>query len=216
MYGEGGFGLRTFLSVVLGSIALASPAIGQQIASADFSKLSIEQLENVEITSVSKRAQSLSAAPAAIYVITHDEIMRSGATHIPEILRLAPNLQVAQTSPSNFIVTARGFSGNSAAQNFSDKLLVLIDGRSVYNPLFSGMYWDMQDVLPEDIERIEVISGPGATLWGANAVNGVINIVTRKSSDTQGGVLELGAGNLYESASLQYGGALSDDLTYRA
>jgi len=216
MYGEGGFGLRTFLSVVLGSIALASPAIGQQIASADFSKLSIEQLENVEITSVSKRAQSLSAAPAAIYVITHDEIMRSGATRIPEILRLAPNLQVAQTSPSNFIVTARGFSGNSAAQNFSDKLLVLIDGRSVYNPLFSGMYWDMQDVLPEDIERIEVISGPGATLWGANAVNGVINIVTRKSSDTQGGVLELGAGNLYESASLQYGGALSDDLTYRA
>src|SRR6185312_43829 len=216
MYGEGGFGLRTFLSVVLGSIALASPAIGQQIASADFSKLSIEQLENVEITSVSKRAQSLSAAPAAIYVITHDEIMRSGATRIPEILRLAPNLQVAQTSPSNFIVTARGFSGNSAAQNFSDKLLVLIDGRSVYNPLFSGMYWDMQDVLPEDIERIEVISGPGATLWGANAVNGVINIITRKSTDTLGGVLRLGGGNLEKSASARYGARLSEATTFRA
>ncbi|HEY7978029.1 MAG TPA: TonB-dependent receptor [Rhizomicrobium sp.] len=188
----------------------------QQIAAADFSKLSIEQLGNVEITSVSKRAQKLSAAPAAIYVITHDDIVRSGATSIPEMLRLAPNLQVAQTSPANYIITARGFSGNSAAQNFSDKLLVLIDGRSVYNPLFSGMYWDMQDVLPENVERIEVISGPGATLWGANAVNGVINIVTRKSSDTQGGVLEFGAGNQYASASLQYGGVLSDDLTYRA
>ncbi|HWA29980.1 MAG TPA: TonB-dependent receptor, partial [Rhizomicrobium sp.] len=149
-------------------------------------------------------------------VITHDDIVRSGAQTIPEMLRLAPNLFVAQTSPSNTIITARGFSGNSNAQNFSDKLLVLIDGRSVYNPLFSGMYWDMQDVSPENIERVEVISGPGATLWGANAVNGVINIVTRKASDTQGGVLELGAGNQYQSASLQYGGTLSDDLAYRA
>jgi iron complex outermembrane receptor protein len=205
------------LAAVLGGSFLAFPAAAQeQIASADFSKLSIEQLGNVEITSVSKRAQPLSAASAAIYVITHDDIVRSGAMTLPEMLRLAPNLQVAQTSPSNYIITARGFSGNSHAQNFSDKLLVLIDGRSVYNPLFSGMYWDMQDVPAEDIERIEVISGPGATLWGANAVNGVINIVTRKSADTQGGVLEFGAGNQYESASLQYGGALSDDLTYRA
>ena len=195
----------------------AVPAIAQQqIASADINTLSIEQLGNVEITSVSKRAQPLSDAPAAIYVISHDDIVRSGAMSIPEMLRLAPNLQVAQTSPSNYIITARGFSGNSAAQNFSDKLLVLIDGRSVYNPLFSGMYWDMQDVPVENIERIEVISGPGATLWGANAVNGVINIVTRESSDTQGGVLQFGAGNRYESASLQYGGALGDDLTYRA
>jgi len=212
-----GCGVGTALAVVLSGSCLAIPALAQeQIASADFSKLSIEQLGNVEITSVSKRAQSLSAAPAAIYVISHDDIVRSGAMTIPEMLRLAPNLQVAQTSPSNYIITARGFSGNSAAQNFSDKLLVLIDGRSVYNPLFSGMYWDMQDVPVENIERIEVISGPGATLWGANAVNGVINIVTRKSSDTQGGVLEFGAGNQYESASLQYGGALSDNLTYRA
>jgi len=170
----------------------------------------------VQVTSVSKSAQPLNKAAAAIYVITHEDIVRSGATSIPEILRLAPNLYVAQTSPSNYVITARGFSGNSAAQNFSDKLLVLIDGRSVYNPLFSGMYWDMQDVLPEDIERIEVISGPGATLWGANAVNGVINIVTRKSQDTQGGVLELGTGNQQSIANLQYGGRLSDDLTYRA
>ncbi|HEY8948099.1 MAG TPA: TonB-dependent receptor [Rhizomicrobium sp.] len=204
------------VALAVASTAAAPAVAQQQVASADINKLSIEQLGNVEITSVSKRAQPLSDAPAAIYVITHDDIVRSGAMTIPEMLRLAPNLFVAQTSPSNYIITARGFSGNSAAQNFSDKLLVLIDGRSVYNPLFSGMYWDMQDVLPENVERIEVISGPGATLWGANAVNGVINIVTRKSSDTQGGVLEVGAGNLYQSASLQYGGALSDDLTYRA
>jgi iron complex outermembrane receptor protein len=183
---------------------------------AELANLSIEQLGDVEITSVSKTAQPLSDAAAAVYVITHDDIMRSGATSIPEILRLAPNLQVAQTSPSTYVITARGFSGNSSAQNFSDKLLVLIDGRSVYNPLFSGMYWDMQDVPAEDIDRIEIISGPGATLWGANAVNGVINIVTRKSKDTQGGVLEVGAGNLESSASLQYGGRLSDDITYRA
>ena len=210
-------GQRLVAAIIVACGGAAGPAIAQQqIASTDINKLSIEQLGEVEITSVSKRAQPLSDAPAAIYVITHDDIVRSGAMTVPEMLRLAPNLQVAQTSPANYVITARGFSGNSAAQNFSDKLLVLIDGRSVYNPLFSGMYWDMQDVLPENVERIEVISGPGATLWGANAVNGVINIVTRKSSDTQGGVLEFGAGNQYESASLQYGGALSDDLTYRA
>src|ERR1700742_3829454 len=177
--------------------------------------LSLEDLGNIEITSVSKRPQWLSNAPAAIYVISHEDIVRSGAQTIPEMLRLAPNLQVAQTSPSSYIITARGFSGNNAAQNFSDKLLVLIDGRSVYNPLFSGMYWDMQDVLPQNIERIEVISGPGATLWGANAVNGVINIITRKSSDTQGAVIAGGIGNLERGGMAQYGGKLSDDATYR-
>lgn len=205
------------LIAALASACLLAPAhADQRLASSDINKLTIEQLGDVAITSVSKRAEPLSEAPAAVYVISHDDIVRSGAMTIPEILRLAPNLFVAQTSPSNYVITARGFSGNSAAQNFSDKLLVLIDGRSVYNPLFSGMYWDMQDVPVEDIERVEIISGPGATLWGANAVNGVINIVTRKSSDTQGGILQFGIGNKYASASLQYGGRLSDDLTYRA
>jgi len=194
----------------------ACPATAQQVASVqDLSKLSIEDLANVQVTSVLKTPEPLSDAAAAIYVISGEDIRRSGATSIPEMLRLAPNLQVAQSSPSSYIITARGFSGNSAAQNFSDKLLVIIDGRSVYNPLFSGMYWNMQDVLPENVERIEVISGPGATLWGANAVNGVINIVTRKSSDSQGGTLELGTGNQHVSASLQYGGKLSDELAYR-
>ena len=130
-------------------------------SSADIGSLSIEQLANVEITSVSKSAEPLSDASAAVTVITHDEIMRSGATSLPEILRLAPNLQVAQISADSFAVTARGFNGNAA-----DKLLVMIDGRSVYTPLFGGVLWDEKDVLPEDIERIEVISGPGATLWG--------------------------------------------------
>ncbi|MGN6514314.1 MAG: TonB-dependent receptor plug domain-containing protein [Rhizomicrobium sp.] len=207
--------LAAGVTAIVGVLAAWPAAAQQLLASADLSKLSIEQLENVEITSVSKRPEPLGVAPAAVYVITHDEIVRSGALTIPEILRLAPNLFVAQTSPSSYIITARGFSGNNAAQNFSDKLLVLIDGRSVYNPLFSGMYWDMQDVPVEDIERIEVISGPGATLWGANAVNGVINIVTRKSSDTQGGVLEVGAGNQYARAMLQYGGTLGDNVSYR-
>ena len=176
--------------VVLGGLLLSVSVLpegahAQQIADADIQQLSIEQLANVEITSVSKTPQPLSTAAAAIYVISHDDVIRSGATSLPDILRLAPNLEVMQTSPSSYEITARGFNGNSADQNFPDKLLVLIDGRSVYSPLYSGVYWDVQDVLPEDIEHIEVISGPGGTLWGANAVNGVVNIITRKASDTQ-------------------------------
>jgi iron complex outermembrane receptor protein len=192
--------------------ALASALCGAARAQSvqDLQGMSIAQLANIDVTSVSKRTESLSDAPAAVYVITHDEIMRSGATSIPEILRLAPNLQVAEISANSYAITARGFNGNAA-----DKLLVLIDGRSVYTPLFGGVLWDEQDVLPEDIERIEVISGPGATLWGANAVNGVINIITRNSSDTRGGVLELSAGNRENRASLQYSGKINDDLNYR-
>ena len=131
------------------------------------------------------------------------------------MLRLAPNLEVFQTSPENYVITARGLSGNSAAQSFSNKIEVLIDGRSVYSPLYSGVYWDQQDVLPEDIERIEVISGPSATLWGANAVNGVINIITRKSGDTQGGYASLSGGNFESAAALQYGGRMGENFAYR-
>jgi iron complex outermembrane receptor protein len=167
------------------------------------------------VTSVSKEAQPVSQAPAAVYVITNDDIEQSGATSIPELLRLAPNLEVAQTSPSNYIISSRGFLGNPGDQNFSNKLLVLIDGRSIYTPLYSGVYWDMQDALIDDIDRIEVISGPGATLWGANAVNGVINITTRKSTETEGGLLDVQAGNLETDASVRYGGSLADDLTWR-
>jgi iron complex outermembrane recepter protein len=177
--------------------------------------LSLDELANVEITSVSKTPEPLSDAPAAVYVITHDEIMRSGATTLPEILRLAPNLEVAQINATSYAITARGFNvGNNAS--LSDKLLVLVDGRTVYTPLFAGVYWDMQGVPPEDIDRIEVISGPGSTLYGANAMNGVINIITRHSADTQGGYLEAGAGNLQRGGAVQYGGRVGKDLTYRA
>jgi iron complex outermembrane receptor protein len=174
-------------------------------------ELSIEDLMKIEVTSVSKAAEPLSDAAAAVYVITRDDILRSGARSIPDMLRLAPNLQVAQITSSSYAITARGFNGPTAS-----KLLVLIDGRSVYTPYHSGVAWDVQDVLPEDIERIEVISGPGATLWGANAVNGVINITTRKSGDTQGASLDAGAGNLEQAGSAQYGGKLGDTLHYRA
>ena len=195
---------------------LNGPAAAAPQRVEDLRDFSIDQLAQLQVTSVSKSPVSLAEAPAAIYVITHDDIIRSGATSIPEILRLAPNLQVMQTSASQYVITARGFSGNAAAQNFSDKLLVLIDGRTVYTPLFSGVYWDLQNVLPDNIDHIEVISGPGATLWGANAVNGVINIITRKSSETQGGLVDVGGGNLGRSVSLQYGGRINDDLTHRA
>jgi iron complex outermembrane receptor protein len=157
---------------------------------ADLADLSLEQLANIEVTSVSRRAERLSDAPASIYVITGDDIRRAGVHSLPEALRLAPNLQVARTSASGYAISARGF--NNAIGN---KLLVLIDGRTVYTPLFSGVFWDANGVMLEDVERIEVISGPGATLWGANAVNGVINVITRPAQATQGALLNGGAGN---------------------
>ena len=200
---------------LISAVVFSSPAAAAETRSktetlADLRRLSIEDLANIEVSSVSKTAQPLSDAPAAVYVITHDDVMGSGATQLPDILRLAPNLQVAQITAGSYAISARGFNGSAA-----DKLLVLIDGRSVYTPFSHGVFWNAQEVLPEDIERIEVISGPGATLWGANAVNGVINVVTRRSGDTPGGAIELGGGNREQRASLQYGGALSEALSYR-
>ena len=203
-------------AALLAAVVVGPATAAEQPSVEDLSALSIEELANLPVTSVSRSPQKLSEAPASIFVISRDDILRSGARTVPEMLRLAPNLFVARINPSDYVITARGFSTSFEAQNFSNKLLVLIDGRSVYNPLFSGMYWDLQDVLPENIDRIEVISGPGATLWGANAVNGVINIITRASSETQGGFVSLGAGNLRSSAAFQYGGALSEDASYRA
>ena len=191
-----------------------SPARAQSVA--DLRDLSLAELANVNVSSVSKTDEALGDAPAAIFVITHDDIVRSGATTIPEILRLAPNLYVAQMSASHYTITARGLSGNQNAQNFTNKLLVLIDGRSVYTPLYSGVYWDMQDVPPDDIERIEVISGPGATLWGANAVNGVINIITRRSGETQGLLVAADGGARERSGSIRYGAKLGETVTARA
>ena len=187
----------------------------EQPSISELGQLSIEELADLPVTSVAKRAEPLGQAPAAIYVITREEIERSGAVSLPEMLRLAPNLQVFQTSASGYVITARGFSGNNAAQSFTNQLLVLIDGRSVYTPLYSGVYWDMQDVPPADVDRIEVISGPGAALWGANAVNGVINIITRKASDTQGLRLDVGSGSQQTAWDVRYGGKLGDSLAYR-
>src|SRR2546423_1703947 len=178
---------------------------------ADIADLSIEELGNIQITSVSKHAERLAAAPGVIFVIAGGNIRRSGATRLAEALRLAPNLEVARSSASSYAISARGFNNTIA-----NKLLVLIDGRTVYTPLFSGVFWDAQDVMLEDVERIEAISGPGATLWRANAVNGVINVITRRSSETQGGMAYVRGGNLERGFGARYGGgATSGDGSYR-
>ena len=172
--------------------------------------LSLEDLSNIQITSVSKRAERLSDAPTSVFVITSDDIRRSGATSLPEALRLAPNLQVARASANGWAISSRGFNSSSA-----NKLLVLIDGRSVYSPLFSGVFWDVQDLMLEDIDRIEVISGPGGTLWGVNAVNGVVNVITRSSGETRGRLLSAGAGNQESQVALRQGGDLGESGHYR-
>jgi iron complex outermembrane receptor protein len=160
--------------------ALALLAAQAQSAPADLTTLKIEDLMNVDVTSASKKEQKLSKVPAAIFVITQEDIYRSGATNIPDLLRMVPGLEVAQINPSTWAISARGFNGQ-----YSNKLLVLIDGRTVYTPIFSGVFWDAQDVPLDSIGRIEVIRGPGATVWGANAVNGVINIITKSAEETQ-------------------------------
>jgi iron complex outermembrane receptor protein len=189
---------------------LAGGALAQP-AQRDLADLSLEELANIQVTSVSGRAERLSDAPASIYVITAEDIRRSGVTSLPEALRLAPNLQVARTDASQYAISARGF--NNAIGN---KLLVLVDGRTIYTPFFSGVFWDQQDVLLEDVERIEVISGPGATLWGANAVNGVINVTTRAARDTQGGLLTLAGGDLEGGGAFRYGSTFGENGHYRA
>ncbi len=167
--------------------ALALPVGAQQAT--DLAQLSLNDLVNVRVSSASKKEQMLFQAPTAIYVITQEEIRRSGLTSVPELLRLVPGMDVAHVDASKWAITARGFNGR-----FANKMLVLVDGRTVYSPLFAGVYWDLQDLLLPDIERIEVIRGPGATLWGSNAVNGVINIITKRAKDTQGGLMVAGGG----------------------
>jgi iron complex outermembrane receptor protein len=191
-----------------GSVCEAAGTI--QTAALDLKKLSIEELLDLEVTSVSKYSERLADAPSSVYVITSDVIRRSGVTSLPEALRLAPNLQVARIDASQYAISARGF--NNAVGN---KLLVLIDGRTVYTPIFSGVFWDQQDVMLEDVERIEVISGPGATLWGANAVNGVINVISRQAADTQGALVSLRGGDTDLGATFRYGGTLGENAHFR-
>jgi len=166
---------------------------------------------NVEVTTVTRQPEPLFTSPSAIQVITGEDIRRSGATSIPEALRLAPNLQVAQIDSRQWAISARGFNNGLA-----NKLLVMIDGRIVYTPLFAGVFWDVQNTMLEDIDRIEVVSGPGGTLWGANAVNGVINIQTKSARDTQGALVTGGGGTLLNGfGSARYGGKIGEDLYFR-
>jgi iron complex outermembrane recepter protein len=214
--------LRVGAVVALSSATAATHAIAQQVdtvsqisdsgASATLlKKLSVEELMNVVVTSVSRRAEPLSHAASAIQVITQDDIRRSGATSLPDALRLASNLQVAQVDSRQWAISARGFNGTTA-----NKLLVLIDGRTVYTPLFSGVFWDVQDVPLAEVDRIEVISGPGATLWGSNAVNGVINVITKAPQDSRGLLVTGGAGTMLRGfGSARYGGTLGGGVRYR-
>lgn len=199
-------------AAVLGIALAATPALAQQPDSlAALKRLSIDQLMNIEVMSVSRRPERLGQTASAIQVITQDDIRQSGASSLPEALRLATNLQVAQVDSRQWAISARGFNNTTA-----NKLLVLIDGRTVYTPLFSGVFWDAQDILLSDVDRIEVISGPGATLWGANAVNGVINVITKDAKDAQGLTLVGGGGTeLPGFGSARYGGTLGSRAHYR-
>jgi iron complex outermembrane recepter protein len=192
---------------LLGSTTLVSAEEQNEVLN-----LSVEDLLNVEVTSVAKKAQSLNDAAAAIFVISNEDIKRTGVTNIPDALRLAPGLDIARISANQWAVSSRGFNGR-----FANKLLVLVDGRNAYARSFSGVYWEDQDVMLEDIDRIEVIRGPGAALWGANAVNGVINIITKNSAETQGGLLTGGGGNQERGfGSLRYGVKLGEETSARA
>lgn len=199
----------------LALLAASGVSAAPESAAESLAQLSLQELSNLEITSVAKTAQLQWQAPASVYVITHEEIARSGATSIAEVLRLAPNLHVSQYSANTYIAGARGFAGAEEAQNFSNKLLVLIDGRSVYTPLYSGVYLDVQDTLLEDVERIEVISGPGATLWGANAMNGVINVITKPTHVTTGSFAKVGVGNQERGVGARVGDQVGGAWSYR-
>jgi len=177
----------------------------------DLAWLSIDELMDVEVTSVAKKSQKLIQANAAIYVVNQDQIRRSGAVSIPELLRLVPGVQVARFDANKWAITIRGFN-----RRFANKLLVMIDGRPVYDTSFAGVFWEVQDMLLEDIDRIEVVRGPGATLWGANAVNGVINIITKSARDTQGLLLPIRTGSeAHFIGASRYGGRLGDQANYR-
>src|SRR6202050_1352092 len=182
-----------------------------QSTPAALKNLSLEELSQIEVTTPSKEPVKAFQTPAAIYVITGEDIRRSGATCIPEALRLAPGVEVARIDANIWSIGIRGFG-----TNLTRSVLVLIDGRTVYTPLFDGTYWDVQDTMMEDIDRIEVIRGPGGTLWGTTAVNGVINVITKSAKDTNGALVSAGGGNVEQGfLSARYGGGNGTDFNYR-
>ncbi|HEX8554982.1 MAG TPA: TonB-dependent receptor plug domain-containing protein, partial [Sphingomonas sp.] len=191
---------------------MALAGSGTPVAAQEYARLgelktmSIEELASVEVTTVSKRGETLSGAPASIYVITNEDIVRSAAQSVPEVLRQAPNLVVQRIDARQFSVSARGFNGVETA----NKMLALIDGRTIYSPLASGVFWELHQPLLEDIDQIEVVSGPGGTLYGPNAVNGVINIQTKSALDTVGGMARGTIAANQHSAALRYGAVVND------
>ncbi len=192
------------------SISSAVPAQQQQ-KQVDLTQASIEDLLNVEISTVSKTDQKLSQTPSAVFVISQKDIANSGATSIPDLLRMVPGMDVAQIGANTWAISARGLNGR-----FSNELQVMVDGRSVYTPTFGGVFWDILDMPLEDIDRIEVIRGSASSVWGANAVNGVVNIITKTSAETRGGLVVAGAGNVDQaSGTVQYGGNIGGATTYR-
>jgi iron complex outermembrane recepter protein len=193
---------RSLIATAL-ACGLACPALGQTTPAPDLRQASIEDLMNIQITSASRKEQRTADVAAAVFVITHDDILRSGMTTIPDVLRLAPGVEVAQINSNKWAVSVRGFNAM-----YANKLLVLIDGRSIYNRIFSGVLWDTEDLVLDDIDRIEVIRGPGAAMWGANAVNAVINIVTKDAADTQGVFLRVEGGRAGDQGAVRYGGTL--------
>ena len=205
-------GRESHLLVVIFLLLPALPGARAVAQAADLFERSIEELGQLRVVSVSRRGQPVREAPSAIHVITDEDIRRSGYTTLPEILRLAPGVEVVRNGSHSWTISIRGFNSD-----LSNKLLVLIDGRSVYSPLFAGVFWDAQDTLISDISRIEVISGPGSTLWGTNAVNGVINIITRNARDTRGLLVDAGAGDEQRAlAAVRYGWDVNDDVAARA
>ena len=212
-----------FFLILTAFAFIAAPALAETTAtnfvSADtatntnlqkLSNLSLEELMNTKVTILGP-SESVSQTPAAVSVVTAEDIKRSGAMNIPEALRLVPGLDVAQIDSSQWAVSARGFN-----DEFANKLLVLQDGRSIYTPLFGGVFWDVQGTMMEDIDHIEVVRGPGATLWGANAVNGVINIITKSAEDTQGWLVSGGGGNQEQGfGDVRYGGKIGENAYYR-
>jgi len=200
----------SFLSLTLATAISATPP-GDRGNSFDLTGLTLEELMDLEVFSAAKKQEKLAETAAPAFAITQEAIRRAGVTSIPEALRMVPGMEVARIDANKWAISARGFNSR-----FANKLLVLIDGRSVYTPLFSGVFWDTHDALLADVERIEVIRGPGATLWGANAVNGIINVLTRSARDTQGGLVTAGFGSEERGfGSVRYGGRLRDGLHYR-
>ena len=197
--------------MLLGLLLILSGHSAAQDRTSELAGMSLEELANVRITTIGRRQQELTRIPAAVYVITQEEIRRSGATSIPDLLRLVPGADVAQIDNNTWAVSIRGF--NSMSNN---KLLVLIDGRSVYYPTFSNVFWNALDLVLEDVQRVEVIRGPGASLWGSNAMNGVINIVTKNAKDTEGTLVSAGAGTFDQAfGAARYGGRLGSAGSYR-